>query len=46
MYVSIKYYSEYLRNSICDSIMDVQEARSPEDSIFDNTNQRFNRRLI
>ena len=32
--------SDLMRNSTCDSIMDVDEFRSPGDSIFDKTNQR------
>ena len=31
---------EYQRNSMCDSVMDVDEARLSGDSLFDNTNQQ------
>ena len=32
--------SSFLRNSVCDSIMDVDEARSPGVHIYDKTNQQ------
>ena len=33
--------SEFSRNSVCDSIMDVDEARSPGHHIYDKTNQQM-----
>ena len=33
--------SEFSRNSVCDSIMDIDEARSPGHHIYDKTNQQM-----